>query len=125
MKPLNEQPLTSGKVPKNKMAIFSYLGPLFWVPVFISRDDENLKFHIRQGLILFFFEILVGSLTFSSPHLWLLIVTYLLILMCVILSIIGILNVMRGRQDGLPLIGRLAKRIKFPHMRAQKDATIS
>jgi len=111
----NQLPTVS--YPRNLMAIFSYLSILFWVPIFICKDNPTLKFHIKQGFILFIAEVITGLLAFINFQVWLGIVIFLLMLVWVAFSLIGIKNVIRGKEVYLPIIGRLATKISFPHMR--------
>lgn len=102
---------------KRLMATFSYLSILFWVPIFISKDDEFVKFHIKQGFVLFIVEVITGMFTFFSTQIWLEIVVSLLLLVWLVLSIIGIKNVIKGKEVALPIIGKVVSKINFPHMR--------
>lgn len=100
-------------LPKNNklMAVFSYLGILVFIPFFLSRNDPYVKFHIKQGFVLFGIELICmifGSMAYS---LWFLfqIVNFGVL----ILSIFGIINALKGREKELPLVGSLAKHFKF------------
>ncbi len=104
--------------PRNLMAIFSYLGILFWVPIFICKDNPILKFHIKQGFVLFLAEVVTGLLTFFDFQIWLGIIIFLLMLIWIVFSLIGIKNVTKKREANLPIIGKLALKMNFPYMRA-------
>src|SRR3989339_1689267 len=82
-------PLT---IPKKLVTIFSYLSILFWAPIFICKDNPTIKFHIRQGFVLFLAEIVTGLVAFFDFRVWLGIVISLLMCTWIILSLLGIKN---------------------------------
>ena len=45
------------------MAVFSYLGPLIIISYLTAKEDSFVKFHIRQGAVLFGIEIALMILT--------------------------------------------------------------
>ena len=97
---------------KNKklLAIVAYL--IFFLPLLTeSRDDQYVKFHVKQGFVLFLafavqtiFGIIPVIGTIAAP---------VLLVINLILLIIGIVNAARGKEKPLPLIGELADRFKF------------
>lgn len=92
------------------MGVLSYIGPLVLVPFLMEKKDEFVKFHTKQGLVLFGIEILVvilGSMMFMSA------LQTLLHLAALVLSIIGVVNVVQGQKKELPVIGTLAQNIKI------------
>lgn len=94
------------------MGILSYIGPLVIVSYLTSKDDPSVKFHIKQGLVLFCLEIvlwILGSMFFW--HLWGLM--QLLNLAVLVLSVIGIVNVVQKKEKMLPIIGSLSSYFKF------------
>lgn len=95
----------------NPIAILSYLGILVLVPLLIEKKDEFVKFHAKQGLVLLIAE--VGTMFISwFPILgWL--VGFLGGILWLILSILGIVNVLTNKKNPLPLIGQFAERFKF------------
>ena len=42
---------------KNILAIISYIGILCLVPILMKEKDEFVKFHAKQGLVLFIVEV--------------------------------------------------------------------
>ncbi|MBF0428393.1 MAG: hypothetical protein HQL94_05675 [Magnetococcales bacterium] len=91
------------------MALFSYMGVLCLIPMMTSRDDTYVRFHARQGAILWMWEVLAvytllmpgfGKLFFKFSS-----------MACLILSIIGILSVLVGRAWKFPLIGEWAEKL--------------
>ena len=93
------------------MAVLSYIGPLVIISYLVSRSNQFVKFHIKQGLVLFGIEIILwilGSVMFS---LWFLI--NIVNLFTLVLSIIGIVNVLQGKEKELPITGKFAGKISI------------
>src|SRR6185436_11654524 len=89
------------------MAILSYIGPLVIVSYLTAKDDPFVKFHIKQGLVLFIIEIAVWVLSGMLWPLWMLL--RLINLATLILSIVGIINASQGKEKELPLVGGFSK----------------
>jgi uncharacterized membrane protein len=90
------------------MAILAYLSILVIVSYLVAKDDSFVKYHVRQGLVLFAIEIaawLVGHFVFFYP-LWALL--QLVNLGVLILAIVGIVNAAQGAEKPLPLVGHFA-----------------
>lgn len=93
------------------MAIISYLGPLCLIPYFTKGSDDFVKFHAKQGLILFIFEALTWLIFRILPFWW----WYLMNIVSLVwlaFTIIGIINVVNKQKKELPIIGSLAGKIK-------------
>ncbi len=89
------------------MAVLSYIGPLVIVSYLTSKNDPFVKFHIKQGLVVFGIEVLMwvfGSMLYSLAT-----ILSIIHLATVILSIIGIINAVGGKEKELPVVGGLAK----------------
>lgn len=109
----------------NIMAILSYLGPLCLVPLLTGEKDEFVKFHVRQGMVLFIAEAAIWlifyfvlSATTVGWSTWgfysmLAMLQNLLYLGIGILSVVGIVNVVNGQQKELPVVGKFAEKITF------------
>ncbi len=97
------------------MGVLAYLGPLVIVSYLVAKDDHFVKFHIKQGLVVFCIEVLVWIL--SSMFYWHVSGMYMLIqllnLATLILSIIGIVNVVQKKEKELPLVGGFASYFTF------------
>lgn len=92
-------------------AIISYIGVLCLVPLLMKGQNEFVKFHAKQGLVLFIAEVatmVVSSIPFLG---WFL--ASLLWLLWVVLSIIGIVNAASGKKAELPVVGNLAGKLNF------------
>lgn len=93
------------------MAILAYLGPLVIVSWVISKNDPFVKFHIKQGLVLLVIEVAVWLLGMVFWPIWFLL--NLVNVAALILSIIGIINVVQNREKMLPLVGVYSKYFNF------------
>lgn len=95
-------------VQENKLvAILSYVGILFLIPLLLKKDSKFTQFHAKQGMLVFLGEI-VGFLT--TPMFGL---GVLINLAMIILSIIGISNVLSGKTKKLPLLGDWADKFNI------------
>ena len=93
----------------NLLVVFSYV-PLFCLfPILKMGSDENLRFHARQGLVLFLIEIVAAL--FLIPALSSLFWKAVLIA-CIGSAVAGILFSLQGKRYRLPVIGDLAEKIK-------------
>ena len=87
------------------LSLFSYLYILVVIPMIFSRKNQFVKFHAKQGLLLFaFWSLAIFSL--YVPFL-----PWLFALLIVFFILFGIVNVFLSRERSLPVIGRLADRI--------------
>ncbi len=92
------------------MAIVAYI--VFFVPLLTDeKDDPFVKFHVKQGLLLFIL-IAAGLFVEMIPILgWLLAIP--LALFEFALFIIGVVNAANGKEKPLPLIGQFADKINI------------
>jgi len=98
------------------MAVFAYLWILIIVPFLTdSKNDPFVKYHLKQGLVLIIFEVVGWFLNMVLT--WIPIIGSLIMwlwwLASLVLVIIGIINVVNGREKELPYIGQYAKRFIF------------
>ena|SRR3989344_1126058 len=108
--PSGQNPSPNAKVDdKTLMGIFSYLGPLVIVSYLVAKENPFVKFHIKQGAVLFVIEIALWILGTILPPLWMII--KLLNIATLIYAILGIVNVTRGLEKKLPLIGDYSRYI--------------
>lgn len=91
------------------MCILSYLGILVIIPFLMAKNDASVKFHLKQGIVLAGIWVAAYLLGMFTYVLWpvLQLVNFALI----ILSIIGIINVVQGHEKPLPLVGSLVSYI--------------
>lgn len=91
------------------MSVLAYIGILVLIPYFTAKENPVVKFHIRQGLVLLVIE---GAVFVGSEIMWGHILSPIFALInigALVLSIIGIVNVLNKKQVELPLIGQYAK----------------
>lgn len=100
------QPLT-GAQKNTLMGVLSYIGILVIIPYLTSKHDPFVFFHIKQGLVLVVIELAVYVLGTLMWDLYPLL--SIINLAMLILSIIGIVNVLQGKEKELPLIGQFAR----------------
>lgn len=91
------------------MGVLSYMGILCFVPLMFRPKDEFIRFHARQGLVLWMWSMLailsllvpgIGKLIFSSSA-----------MIIAAATIIGVLSVLLGRAWKLPFIHAIAGKI--------------
>lgn len=93
------------------MGILAYLGPLVIVSYVTAKDDKFVKFHIKQGLVLLVIEAAVWVLGMGMWQLWM--ILSIVNLATLVLAIIGIMNVLGGKEAELPLVGQFSKHFSF------------
>jgi uncharacterized membrane protein len=93
------------------MGVLSYLGPLVIISYFMINNNSFVKFHVKQGLVLFIVEVIIWILTPMFWQLWTLI--QLINLVVFVLSVIGIINVVQKKEKMLPVIGGFSSYFKF------------
>jgi len=107
--PMSPQP---GPVDNTLMGVLAYIGVLVLVPFLTgAQKDPFVKFHVKQGLVLLIAEIAamaIGTFPFIGP-----VFSSLIGLACLVLSIVGIINVVNRQEKELPVVGEWAKMFKF------------
>lgn len=93
------------------MGIFAYCGPLLIISYVSAKDDAFIKFHIKQGLVLLSIEVGVWIL---GMIIWALMPLLTLIdLAALVFAIIGIMNVLNGKEEPLPFVGAYSRYFNF------------
>ncbi len=93
---------------KSKLiALLSYLSILFIFPLNMYRKDEFIQYHAKQGVILF---VLAIALIFTF---WLPILAWVCWLTYLVIWATGVINVITGKKEPVPVIGLIAERISF------------
>jgi uncharacterized membrane protein len=88
------------------MAVVAYI--LFFIPLLTeAKNDPFVKYHVKQGLVLFLAWVAVSAV---SMVIWIL---SILNLGLIILLVLGILNAVHGKEEPLPLIGQFSSHFKF------------
>ncbi len=102
---------TSKKGKDNAIAILSYLGILFLVPMLAAKDNDFAQYHAKQGLVLFIAEIATMFIAWILLLGWF--IGFIAWIVWVVFSIIGIVNVLGGKKKPLPIIGQFAKKLNI------------
>jgi len=87
------------------------LGVLCLIPVILKAKSDYVRFHARQGIILFIAEIifiLIGIIPFFG---W--IIGFLGWIVCLILSIYGLTKAFKGKEWQIPFLNKLVDKIRF------------
>ena len=88
------------------MAVVAYI--LFFIPLLTdAKNDPFVKYHVKQGLVLFLAWVAVSIV---SMVIWMLSILNIGLL---VLLVLGILNAVHGKEEPLPLIGQYASHFKF------------
>ena len=104
----------SKKEKNTSMAIIAYI--VFFLPLLTEeKEDPYVKFHVKQGLVLFLAFIAAAIISFIFALIpvigWL--INLALYITLLILLVIGIMNAANGKKKELPLIGTFAKKLKI------------
>lgn len=95
----------------NVIAILSYIGILFLIPMLAAKDNEFAQYHAKQGLVLFIAEIATALIAWIPILGW--IIGLIAWITWLILAITGITNVLGGKKKPLPLIGKFADKFNI------------
>lgn len=112
--PPQEKEKSSAPTSKKKedgIAILSYLGILFLIPLLVRRDDDFCQYHAKQGLILFIAELITCFIAWIPLLGWF--IGLFAWILWVVFSVIGIMNVLQGKKKPLPGIGQFAQKINI------------
>lgn len=85
-------------------AVLSYLSLLIIIPAIAGGRDSFVRFHLNQGLVLLIANIIFGFISFIPP---LRLVGDLLNFVVLILSIMGIVSALQGKETRLPIVGKI------------------
>ena len=103
-----EVPKPDKDVEENRVvAVLSYLGPLFFVPLFLKRESPFCQFHAKQGLA-FFVVWMIGWAIFWVP-----VFGWLLWVAVALFDVYAIVKAFQGEKWEAPIIGDLAKKINI------------
>ncbi|MFH1837006.1 MAG: hypothetical protein ABH862_02670 [Candidatus Omnitrophota bacterium] len=96
---------------KSLFSAIAYISVFCLVPVLMKKQDEFIKFHARQGLMLFILE--VGIWIVSVLPIFGGIIYTLGMLICGMLSLVAIVQVLMGKKWKMPIIGDWAENLKI------------
>jgi len=85
------------------LSVLAYLHALVLIPLLFGRKSPFVQFHVRQGIALLFVWVLFALSFYVYLLPWIFFI-YLLVAI-----VIGIGNVIRGRERALPIIGKYVK----------------
>ena len=102
---------TRNKGKNTGMAVVAYI--IFFIPLLTeAKDDPFVKYHVKQGLVLFICSLAIWVIISILPFIGWLIAPILDIVILVFL-VIGIMNAVNGVEKPLPLVGQFADYFKF------------
>ena len=87
------------------LSVVAYIGILVLIPIFLANNNEFIRFHANQGLVLLIAGIAVNVVACIPLVGW--IVGLVGGIFCFVAMIIGIVNAVGGKAKELPLIGKL------------------
>ena len=87
------------------LAALSYINVLCLIPLLLKPNDEYVRFHAKQGLLLFVVEI-VGLVLTLIP-----VLGQLLFISFVIVSLIGVYKALQGEKWRIPILYKYSQRI--------------
>lgn len=93
--------------PNKLLAGCSYLGVLFLVPLLAESKDEFVRFHLRQGVVMFAIGV-IASFGFHYRR-----GGSMLMLAVVVVSLVAAIRAWRGDRWQLPVIGKYAAKIEL------------
>jgi uncharacterized membrane protein len=118
--PTAPTPPSGGKVSDNRTIwiVLSYLGPLALIPLVAEKDDAEVKWHAKHGLVLFVGEIaiflILGILSFALSTVGIgclgCLVWWGLCLVFLVVHILCIVKGVGGERFLIPWISELADR---------------
>ena len=92
------------------MAIIAYI--LFFIPLLTeSKNDPFVKYHVKQGIVLFVTSIALMAVGVVPIIGWIIAIFSPLII--IVLSILGIINAANGKEKQLPVIGQFADKFEL------------
>lgn len=89
------------------MAALSYLGVLVLVPLVMRPADQAIRFHAKQGLVIF-----LGEIVAVLAGIWLTAVGNVLFALMLIASVLGLISALQGKQWKIPGVGHVAERFR-------------
>ena len=114
--PIGTPPPGAANSNRSLMLVLAYLGPLAVIPLITEKNDREVQWHAKHGLVLFVAEIIlffVLSLLHFIPFLgWILgcLLTAVLPLGILILHVLCILKAVKGERLIIPGLSEFADR---------------
>ena len=103
------QEFTQEDIAQNKvMAIFAYIGPMVFIPMFAAKQSKFAHFHTVQGFTLFILEAAAYTLAYIFlfvPYMrWMYFVLNLAVIPLFVFAILGIVSAAKGQARELPIV---------------------
>jgi uncharacterized membrane protein len=114
--PTGAPPSGAANPNRTLMLVLAYLGPLALVPLLVEKNDSEVQWHAKHGLVLFVAEIIlffvIGLLHFIPFLGWILgcLLTVVLPIAILILDIVCILRAVNGQRFIIPGLSEFADR---------------
>jgi uncharacterized membrane protein len=99
--------LQEGKI----FAVIGYLGILCLIPLLLKKENKFALFHGKQGLVLFLGEFVFFFISIIPLLGWF--IGFLGILICGILSLIGIIQALIGNYWRMPVVADIADKFNI------------
>lgn len=103
----NKAPLDPGVLEGKIFAVLAYLSILCIIPLLFKKDNSFVLSHGKQGLVLFIGQVGVFILHIVLGQGILRLGMFLLL----VLSFIGIIEALKGRETRLPIVANIAEKI--------------
>ena len=87
------------------LSAIGYIGLLFLVPYLVKPKDKFAVFHANQGLLLLIATVVINAIGSIIPVIGWFIILPLGGIFTLVLFILGVINVLKGEEKRLPLIG--------------------
>ncbi len=104
---VEDKEVQEGKI----FAVLAYLSVLCLVPLLLKKDNKFAFHHGKQGLVIFIGEVAIGILAWIPFLGWVLAPIGSLIFFVV--SLIGIIQVLKGDYWKCPVVSDIAEKIKI------------
>lgn len=92
-------------IDENKtMAMLSYIGILFLIPMLAKKDSAFCQAHAKQGMVLFIAAVVLG---------WIPVIGQILLLGVVVVAIMSIVKTLNGEYWPIPVLDDLSKKLNF------------
>ncbi len=91
------------------MAVVAYI--LFFIPLLTdSKNDSFVRYHVRQGFVLFLAFVVVSII---NSLMYISILGSILHIFILVLMVLGIMNALNNKQQPLPIIGQFASKFNI------------
>ncbi len=91
-------------------AILSYIPFLCFIPLVSMKENREIRFHARQGVLLFLIELVAAVFLIDRVSDF---VFTAVLIAAIALALVGIYYAVQGRSYRLPIIGDLADKSKL------------